>query len=210
MGEANKKVAALEAENAKLQQEAISAKEQAKADKEAYRKQLNGQFNQIVQQKVDEATEPLKTQITTLNSNNLNLSNKNVEYQSEIIRLKDKLKDRNRLLAVLGKVLYKLYEVFREAVDALIGFAQGKDYSNYGTIDYRTYLFAYEREAIEKAIDTFSFDNNPLDISDLMAETAKVEGKLTEHEGVRAEREAHDVARTLRNISNGKGYGKGV
>ena len=43
-----------------------------------------------------------------------------------------------------------------------------------------------------------------------MVETAKVEGKLTEHEGDRAEREAHDVARTLRNLSNGKGYGKGV
>ena len=43
-----------------------------------------------------------------------------------------------------------------------------------------------------------------------MVETAKVEGKLTEHEGDRAEREPHDVAKTLRNLSNEKGYGRGI
>ena len=107
-------------------------------------------------------------------------------------------------------ILINRRSVFRDAVDALIQFAKSKNLSNYGTVDYRQYLIGEEREAVEKGIATFTFDNNPEDISDLMVETAKVEGKLTEHEGDRAEREAHDVARTLRNLSNGNNYGRGI
>ncbi|MCF0195358.1 MAG: hypothetical protein HUK00_09325, partial [Bacteroidaceae bacterium] len=78
------------------------------------------------------------------------------------------------------------------AVDALIHFAKAKNASNYGTIDYRQYLFSSERDAVEKGIKTFTFDDNPEDICDLMVETAKVEGKLTEHEVDRAERDSPD------------------
>ena len=122
----------------------------------------------------------------------MTLYNQNEEYQSKAIRLEREIKDKNRLLAVMGKVFYKLYAVFRDAVDALIHFAKAKNASNYGTIDYRQYLFSHEREAVEKGIKTFTFDDNPEDICDLMVETAKVEGKLTEHEVDRAERDSPD------------------
>ena len=122
----------------------------------------------------------------------MTLYNQNEEYQSKAIRLEREIKDKNRLLAVMGKVFYKLYAVFRDAVDALIHFAKAKNASNYGTIDYRQYLFSSERDAVEKGIKTFTFDDNPEDICDLMVETAKVEGKLTEHEVDRAERDSPD------------------
>ena len=67
LGEANKRNATLEAENARLKQEATDAKEQAKADKEAYRKKLNGQFSQAVKKEVHEATNHSKPRLPTLN-----------------------------------------------------------------------------------------------------------------------------------------------